>query len=285
MSGSLEGKVAFITGVARGQGRAHAVKLASEGADIVGVDTSVKLGSVPYDLARDSELFETEQLVKELGRRAVFVSADVRDQQALDDVVARGIAELGKIDVVVANAGIFSQAPFWEMDDVTWQDVIDINLTGVWRTAKAVAPHMIERQSGSIILVSSVNGFRAGYQLAHYVAAKHGVIGLTKNFANELAPYDVRCNAVCPGATDTVMLNNPPQYDRFVGHADGTREEALESVRHFHLLKNRSMLPPSAISEAVAWLASDASWQVTGIALPVDGGHLALDGYNPSPFR
>lgn len=283
--GRLDEKVAFITGVARGQGRAHAIALAREGANIVGVDVLSDVATVPYGLASQDDLETTASEIEAVGRRAVLLEGDVRDQSALDTAVQRGIDELGGIDVLIANAGIYSQAPFWEMSDEMWQDMIDINLTGVWRSAKAVAPHMIERERGSMVLVSSINGFQPGYQLAHYVATKHGVIGLTKNFANELAPYGVRCNAVCPGAIDTTMLNNPPQYERFAGKPDGTREEAIESVRHFHLLRGRSMLPPEVVSAGVLWLSSDEAADVTGIALPLDAGHLAMDGYNPWPTK
>jgi len=283
--GRLDGKVALITGAARGQGRAHALTLAREGAEIIGLDIADDIATVPYDLSTQKDLDETAAGVEELDRRALFIKTDVREQSQIDAAVAQGLAEFGKIDILVANAGIYSQAPFWEMTEEMWQDMIDVNLTGVWKTAKAVAPHMIEQQSGSMVLISSVNGFQPGYQLAHYVATKHAVIGLTKNFANELAPYGVRANAICPGAIDTPMLNNPPQYERFAGRADGTREDAWESIRHFHLLKDRSMLPPTAVSNGIVWLASDDAAHVTGIALPIDAGHLAMDGYNPYPFK
>jgi SDR family mycofactocin-dependent oxidoreductase len=281
----LDGKVVLITGAARGQGRAHALTLAREGADIIGIDIAKDVDTVPYGLASSDELEETAARIEEMDRRALFLTADVRQQDQLDDVVARGIEEFGKIDILIANAGIYSQANFWEMTDDMWQDMIDINLTGVWRSAKAVAPHMIERRQGAMVLTSSVNGFKPGYQLSHYVAAKHGVIGLMRNFANELAPYNVRCNAVCPGAIDTTMLNNPPQYERFAGKKDGTREEAFESVRHFHLLTGRSMLPPETVSNGILYLVSDEAEHVTGVALPVDAGHLAMDGYNPYPSK
>jgi SDR family mycofactocin-dependent oxidoreductase len=283
--GRLSGKVALVTGAARGQGRSHALTLAREGADIIGIDIAEKVDTVPYDLATQDDLDQTAAEIEALDRRAIFVKADVREQAQVDAAVERGLSEFGQIDILVANAGIYSQANFWEMTDDMWNDMIDINLTGVWRSAKAVAPHMIERQSGSMVLTSSVNGFQPGYQLAHYVATKHAVIGLTKNFANELAPYNVRCNAVCPGAIDTPMLNNPPQYERFAGKADGTREEAFESVRRFHLLKGRSMLPAAAVSNGILWLVSDEAEHVTGIALPVDAGHLAMDGFNPNPTK
>ncbi|MFC4003862.1 mycofactocin-coupled SDR family oxidoreductase [Prauserella oleivorans] len=283
--GKLDGKVAFVTGAARGQGREHALALAREGADIIGIDIARDIATVPYSLATEQDLKATGADVEALGRRALFVKADVRNTADLDDVVARGIRDFGKIDIVVANAGIYSQDNFWEMSEEKWQDMIDVNLTGVWRSVKAVAPHLIERQEGSVVLTASVNGFQPGYQLSHYVASKHAVVGLTKNFANELAPYGVRVNAVAPGAIDTTMLNNPPIYERFAGNPNGTREDAWESVRHFHLLKDRSMLPSEAVSKAIVWLVSDDAEHITGIALPVDAGHLAMDGYNPYPFK
>ncbi|WP_345381072.1 mycofactocin-coupled SDR family oxidoreductase [Pseudonocardia yuanmonensis] len=243
------------------------------------------LTTVPYGLGTADDLKATATAVEDQDRRVLTAKADVRSSAQLDEVVAAALDQFGHIDVVCANAGIYSQANFWEMTDEMWQDMIDVNLTGVWRTAKAVAPHLIERRQGSIVLTSSVNGFQPGWQIAHYVAAKHGVIGLMRNFANELAPYGVRCNAVCPGAIDTLMLNNPHTYERFAGKPGGTREEAIESVRHFHLLHGRSMLPPTAVSEAIAFLSSDAAEHVTGIAFPVDAGHLAMDGYNPSPTK
>lgn len=281
----LDGKVAFITGGGRGQGRAHALTLAREGADIVVVDIDDDIDSVPYDLARSEELEETVAQVEDLDRRALAIQADVRSQQQLDEAVSRGISELGKIDILCANAGIYSQSPFWEMDEETWRDMLDINLTGVWRSAKAVAPHMIERRQGAIVMTSSINGLEAGPNFAHYVSAKHGVLGLMRNVALELAPYNVRCNAVCPGAIDTPMINNPTMYDRFTGGENPTREGAYESVRHFHLLNDRSMLPPTAISEAILWLVSDEAEQVTGVALPIDAGHMNLPGFNPEPTR
>ena len=241
------------------------------------------LSSVPYERGDDADLAATVAAVEDEDRRVIAAKADVRSSAQLDEAVGHALDQFGRIDIVCANAGIYSQADFWEMSDQMWQDMIDINLTGVWRTAKAVAPHLIEQRRGSIVLTSSVNGFQPGWQIAHYVAAKHGVIGLMRNFANELAPYGVRCNAVCPGAIDTVMLNNPHTYERFAGKPGGTREEAIESVRHFHLLHGRSMLPPTAVSDAIAYLCSDAAEHVTGVALPVDAGHLAMDGYNPAP--
>ena len=285
----LDGKVALITGAARGQGRAHALKLAEEGADIVAVDiledAGGDIGYLPYEISRKEDLDETVARVEEMGRRGIAVQADVRSQEELDAAVERGISELGKIDILVANAGIVSMEPFWEMTEEMWRDMIDINLSGVWRSAKAVAPHMIERRRGNIVMIGSANSFEPTFGHTHYVAAKHGVLGLMRNVALELAPYDVRCNAVCPGAIDTTMLNNPVMYQRFAGSGEPTRKNAIESVRHYNLLNDRSMLPPEAVSNAVLWLASDEAEHVTGVALRVDAGHTILPGYNPNPTR
>lgn len=283
--GRLDGKVALITGAARGQGRAHALTLAREGADIIGVDVLEDIGTVPYGLSTREELEQTARDVEDLDRRALFVQADVREQAGLDDAVSRGLSEFGQIDILSANAGIYSQANFWELTEQMWQDMIDVNLSGVWRTCKAVAPHMISRRSGSIVLTASVNGFSPGYQLSHYVAAKHGVLGLMRNYAVELAPYDIRVNAVCPGVIDTKMVNNPPLYERMAGSPDSTREEALEAVRHFHLLHGRTMMPPETVSNAILWLVGDEASNITGVALPVDAGHNVLDGFNPIPTK
>lgn len=228
---------------------------------------------------------ETVARVEDLDRRAVAIQADVRSREQLDQAVECGVSEFGKIDILCANAGVYSRSPFWEMSEEMWQDMIDINLTGVWRSAKAVTPHMIERRQGAIVMTSSINGFEAGLNFAHYVAAKHGVLGLMRNVAVEMAPYNVRCNAVCPGAIDTAMINNPTMYQRFASDQEPTREVAYESVRHFHLLNDRSMLPPEAVSDAILWLVSDEAAQVTGVALPVDAGHMILPGFNPEPTR
>ena len=283
--GRLDGKVALITGAARGQGRAHALTLAREGADIVAVDIAEDVASVPYEMARAEDLEETVAGVEDLDRRAVAVTADVRSQEQIDGAVERGISELGKIDILVANAGINSIAPFWEMSEETWQEMIDINLSGVCRSAKAVAPHMIERRRGAIVMIASQASFEPTAQTAHYTSAKHGVIGLMKTVAVEMAPYEVRCNAICPGAIDTTMINNPTLYELFAGSGEPTREVAWESVRHYNLLNGRSMLPPEAVSKAVLWLVSDEAEHVTGVALPVDAGHMILPGYNPNPTR
>jgi SDR family mycofactocin-dependent oxidoreductase len=283
--GLLDGKVALITGGARGQGRAHALTSAREGADVVLVDIADQLETVPYAMATPDDLAETVRQVEALDRRALAVTADVRDQGQLDEAVSRGIAEFGKIDILIANAGIWTQGPFWELSEQSWDEMIGVNLTGVWKSAKAVAPHMIERQSGSIVITSSVNGLEPGMNYAHYVAAKHGVIGLMKNIALELAPHGVRCNSINPGAIKTPMTDHQGAWDMFAGHEGGTEADLIEGGYHFHALKGRTFLSPQVIADTALYLNSDLAAAVTGVTIPVDAGHLLLTGVNPAPVR
>ncbi|RBY83667.1 SDR family mycofactocin-dependent oxidoreductase [Geodermatophilus sp. TF02-6] len=281
----LEGKVALVTGAARGQGRAHAVTLAREGAEIVAVDLDRQIDTVPYDTAREQDLQQTVAEVEALDRRIVARTADVRSSEQLAAVVEEGLATFGHIDALVANAGVFSQAPLWEMDEQTWDDVVDVNLKGAWRTMKAVVPHMIERRTGSIVLTSSVNGFRGNPGAAHYAASKHGVLGLMRSAALELGPHRVRVNAVCPGLIDTPMTNWPGLYDRMAGHPGGDRADFERAALHYGILGGVGALPPEVIADAAAWLASDGAWAVTGQAIVVDAGHLELPGFNPAPLQ
>ncbi len=280
----MDGKVALITGAARGQGRSHALTLAREGADVVLIDVAAQIETVPYPLATPEELAETVRQVEALDRRALAFEADVRDQAALDAAVVASVEELGRIDVVVTNAGIWSIAEFWKLTDEEWADNIDVNLTGHWRTLKAVAPHMIERgDGGSIIMVSSVNGVEAGPGYAHYCAAKAGVLQLMRNVAMELGPYDVRCNAICPGALDTSMNTWQGALDMMGGKPGSTLEDRAQVGKHWSLLPGRSFLDPSATSNAVLWLASDQAADITGVVIPVDAGHLVSPGFNHQP--
>jgi SDR family mycofactocin-dependent oxidoreductase len=281
----LDGKVALITGGARGQGRSHALTLAAQGADIILADAIVNVDSVPYALATPDDLAETAAAVEALGRRVLAIEADVRDQAQLDEAVARGIAELGQIDILLANAGVWGMAPFWKLTEQQWQDMIDIDLSGVWRSAKAVAPHMIERQQGVIVMTSSANGVEAGHDYAHYVAAKHGVIGLMKSVALELGSHNVRCHVVCPGIVDSPMNDWPGAYDLFKGGPGGTPEDRKQGAGHWSVLARRNLLPTSAISQAILFLVSDASADLSGVVLPIDGGHTILPGFNPEPVR
>jgi SDR family mycofactocin-dependent oxidoreductase len=278
--GRVDGKVALITGAARGQGRSHAITLAREGADILAIDVASDIENIPYGLATPKDMSQTVDDVEALDRRIIAVHGDVRKQNDLDSLVAQGIAAFGKIDIVVANAGVWTVADLWKLTDAEWDTVLDVNVGGVWRTIKAVAPHMIERRAGSIILISS-GAARGGRRLAHYVASKAAVIGLMASTALELGPHNIRCNAILPGGVDTPILDWQGGYDMLAGGEGlGTRESLVTGGRVSPLLPGRGLLAPQAISNAVLWLASDESSEVTGIEMPVDAGSLVQPGLN-----
>jgi SDR family mycofactocin-dependent oxidoreductase len=279
----LHGKVALVTGAARGQGRSHALALAEAGADIIALDICRQIDSAPYALSTSEDLAETAAQIEALGRRVLTAECDTRDSAGLNKVVADGIAEFGKIDISIANAGIWALGNLWELTDDQWDDVIGTNLSGVWRTVKAVVPSMIDNHGGSIVLACSVNGFEAGGGMTHYVAAKHGVLGLMRNAALELGRFNIRCNAVCPGTVDTKMNDWQGAYDMMAGGPGGTPEDRRTAAYNWSALAGRGLLAPSSISKAVLWLASDDASDVTGVALPVDGGHSILPGVNPDP--
>ncbi|GAA3237300.1 mycofactocin-coupled SDR family oxidoreductase [Pseudonocardia petroleophila] len=273
--GRLAGRVALITGGARGQGRSHAVRLAGEGADVVLVDLCSPVDSAPYPMADPADLEQTVKLVEDLDRRALAVRADVRDLPALQAAVADGLAAFGRLDVVVANAGIAGYAPSLEMDEATWQEMIDINLTGVWKTVRAAAPAVVDGgRGGAIVLTSSVAGLMGFPNLAHYCAAKHGLVGLMKVLAVEFAPHRIRVNSVHPTNVDTDMIQNPAIHSLFSGMPDPDPATAAAAMQAMHALPI-PWVDPIDISNAVAWLASDEARYVTGVALPVDGGMTA----------
>lgn len=281
--GLLEDKVVFITGGARGQGRAHAIASARQGADVALLDLLQDIPTVGYPMPTEEDLALTVKEVEAAGRRALTFVGDVRSKATLDNAVAETISTFGKIDAVVANAGIWSQTPFWELSEESWEQMISINLSAVWKTAKAVAPHMIERGTGSIVMISSMDGEEAGESYAHYVAAKHGVLGLTRACAAELAPYGVRCNAIMPGAIDTAMLDNQPAYDMISGRPGGTRDDLIAGCHHYAPLRNTSLLDPMHVANAAVFLHSDMAAKVTGIRVPVDAGHMLVKGYVHDP--
>jgi SDR family mycofactocin-dependent oxidoreductase len=269
----VAGKVAFITGAARGQGRAHAVRLAQEGADIIAVDVCHGFDSVAYDGATEADLAETVRQVEALDRRIVAQQADVRDLASIQAAVDAGLAQFGQIDIVIANAGIASFGPAVALTEEMWQDVIDINLTGVWKTVKATVPSMIERgQGGSVILTSSVAGVIAFPALAHYTAAKHGVVGLMRALAVELAPAGIRVNTINPTTVDTPMVANPSSYSLFMGGAtDVTREQAAVGMKALNALPV-PWVETIDVSNAVLYLASEESRYVTGTTMLIDAG-------------
>jgi SDR family mycofactocin-dependent oxidoreductase len=214
--GRLDGKVAVVTGAGRGQGRAHAVRLASEGADIIAVDICEPIATVPYELASAEDLRETVTLVEKLDRRIVASQADVRDREALGAAVRDGIAQLGRLDVVVGNAGIWSNAPFTDMTDRMYHDMIDVQLHGNYNLCKVTVPQLIEQGTGgSIIITSSTAGMRGFPNQVHYNVAKHGVVGLMRTLANELAPHFIRVNTVHPSSVNTKMIQNETIWSAF----------------------------------------------------------------------
>lgn len=273
--GRVEGKVAFITGAARGQGRSHALRLAQEGADIIAVDIDQQVETSLAPTATAEDLAETVKLVEELDRRIIARTADVRDLDALRSVVAEGVGELGRLDIVCANAGIVSTGAIWEIGEREWQEMLDINLTGVWKTVKAAIPTMIEQGTGgSIILTSSGAGLAAMANIGHYVTAKHGVVGLMRSLAVELAPHMIRCNTVNPTTVETPMIANPAGYELFLGGVAGaTREDAEAGMVNLNALKV-PWVEAVDISHAVVYLASDESRFVTGTTQVIDAGAL-----------
>jgi SDR family mycofactocin-dependent oxidoreductase len=280
--GKLDGKVALITGAGRGQGRSHALTLAREGASIIAVDVPGTIGSVEYEMSSSEDLAETVKGVEELDRRIVAVEADARSQAALDGAVAAGLAEFGQIDILVANHGILSIDNFWEMSEERWNDVIDVNLSGIWRAAKAVAPHMIERRQGAICMTASINAIETGPGYTHYNVSKAGVVMLMKNIALELGGYGIRCNCICPGAANTRIANWQGLYDRLI-FPGATGADLWDATKNWTALKDRRLLDPQTLSNGVLFLVSDDAADVTGVALPIDAGHLILPGFNHTP--
>jgi SDR family mycofactocin-dependent oxidoreductase len=278
----MEGKVAFITGAARGQGRSHALRLAQEGAEIIALDLCEPIESVPYPLSTGSDLAETVKLVEDLDRRIVAREADVRDLGQLQSVVAEGISEFGHIDVVCANAGIASFAPALEMEEQMWQEMIDINLTGVWKTIKAaVAPMVERRQGGAVVITSSVAGLFGFPNLVHYSAAKAGVVGIMRVLAQELAPYMIRVNTVNPTTVNTPMVVNDVMPGLFRPDLENpTLDDMSETMIGLNALPV-GLVEAVDISNAVLWLASDEARYVTGVALPVDAGFCQKVGGAP----
>lgn len=276
MSGTLDGRVAFITGAARGQGRTHALRLAREGADIIAVDLCQQVDSVTgfYELPTSDDLAETVRQVEATGRQIVAREVDVRDLEALKSAVGDGVATLGQLNVVVANAGIFTFGQdTHKIPENAWQDIQDINLTGVWHTYAAAAEHLMAAGAGgSVIIISSLAGFKGLANVAAYTTTKHGIVGLMKVLANELGPYGIRVNTIHPNSIDTEMVKNQAAYKLFRPDLDAPKAEDAEAAFASLNPMGKAWIEPEHVSNAVAWLASDQSYYVSGAQLPVDGG-------------
>jgi (+)-trans-carveol dehydrogenase len=274
MTGRVEGKVAFITGAARGQGRSHALRLAQEGADIIAIDVCKQLDNVPFAMSTPEDLATTADLIRGEGRRVITAEVDVRDYDGLKAAVDGAVAELGRLDIIVANAGIGNEGgALIDLQENLWDDMIDVNLGGVWKSVKAAVPHMIAgERGGSVILTSSVGGLKAYPNIGHYVAAKHGVVGLMRTFAVELAQHSIRVNSVHPTHVNTPMVMNEGTYKLFRPDLESPGPADLEPIaRMFHTLPV-AWIEPEDVSNAVLYLASDEARYVTGVPLPIDAG-------------
>jgi (+)-trans-carveol dehydrogenase len=276
MAGRVEGKVAFVTGAARGQGRSHAVRLAQEGADIIAVDICRGFADSTAPASTPEDLAETADMIKNLDRRVVTEIVDVREYDALKTALDNAVEQLGRLDIVVANAGIGTTGvKLHKMREDIWNETIDVNLGGVWKTVKAGVPHLLAGgRGGSIIITSSVGGTKAYPHVGHYIAAKHGVVGLMRTFAVELGAQNIRVNTVHPTHVNTPLLMNEPTYKLFRPDLETPGPDDLAPIcQSFHFLPI-PWVEPVDVSNAVLFLASDEARYITGVTLPVDAGSL-----------
>jgi (+)-trans-carveol dehydrogenase len=275
MSGLLAGRVALVTGAARGQGRSHAIRLAEEGADIVAIDICADIPNLTYAMADPDDLAETVREVEKRSRRAIAVEADVRDATRLRAEVGEAVTQLGRLDIVAANAGIATTGAAHEVDPALWHATIGVNLTGVWNTCSAAIPHLIRGQrGGSIVITSSALGLRGMQNATAYSAAKHGVVGVMRTLARELGPHRIRVNTIHPTQVDTPMIMREATYKVFVPELENpTREDFAARSQGMHELPV-PWVDPIDISEALLFLVSDPGRYITGVALPVDAGNV-----------
>ncbi|CAM3381572.1 mycofactocin-coupled SDR family oxidoreductase [Mycobacterium colombiense] len=268
----LAGRVAFVTGAARGQGRSHCVRLARAGADVVAIDACGPVAANNgYPASTPEDLAETTSLVESEGRKMLAAQVDVRDAAGQQRIVDEAIAQFGRLDIVVANAGVLNWGRLWEISTQQWQDVLDTNLTGVWNTIKATVPAMIRAgNGGSIITISSAAGVKAVPGCGHYCASKFGVVGLTNSLAVELGGYGIRVNSVHPYGTDTPMGNDPSMWQLFADNQTYIHSFSPGA------LPTDSLADPNLVSDIVVWLAGDASSLVTAAQIPADKGYLKI---------
>jgi (+)-trans-carveol dehydrogenase len=268
------GKVVLITGGARGIGRECALALAREGADLVLLDRCATIPTTLYEGSTAEDLARTQEEIQELGRHAITIRADVTREAELAVAVTEALARLGHIDVLVCSAGILTWGKLWELTEEQWDQTIDVNLKGVWLTLKAVVPHMIERRYGRIVVVSSTAGLHGYANISHYVASKHGVVGMVRSLALEVGEYGITVNAVCPTRVPTNMVTFPAYYEHQCG--PGATLDDLARATRAELVLPVDFVPATAIADGVAWLASDEAAYVTGTALAVDAGELLV---------
>jgi SDR family mycofactocin-dependent oxidoreductase len=269
----FEDKVVLVTGVARGQGRSHAVRFAREGASIVGLDLARPVPTAPYTGATPDDLAETRRLIDEAGAKSHLVEGDVRDQSAVDRLVEDALATFGHIDVVLPQAGITSIGLLWELSDQEWGEMIDINLTGVWRVLRAAIPPMIEAGAGgSIVMTGSTAGLIGLPHAGHYTATKHGVNGMVKTLANELAPHRIRVNSVNPTNVATPMILDPAVFRFFRPDLENPTVDDVKPAFGSFILLDQPWVEADDVSNAILWLCSEEARSITGVQLPVDAG-------------
>ncbi|OHV04885.1 mycofactocin-coupled SDR family oxidoreductase [Mycobacterium talmoniae] len=269
-NGALQGRVAFITGAARGQGRAHAVRLAREGADIIASDICAAVSdTITYPAATADDLAETVRAVEAEGRKVLAREVDIRDDAALRQLVSDGVEQFGRLDILVANAGVLSWGRLWELTDDQWNSVVDVNLSGTWRTVRAVLPAMIDAgNGGSVIVVSSSAGLKATPGNGHYAATKYGLVALTNTLALEAAEFGIRVNSIHPYSVDTPMIEPDAMMKVFAEHPSYVHSFAPMP------LQPQGFMTPDEVSDVVAWLAGDGSGTLSGAQIPVDKGVL-----------
>ena len=273
MAGQLAGQVAFVSGAARGQGRSHALALAREGAGIIAVDACAPIATVPYPLATKEDLLATAEQVAALGGPVIHGVVDVRDLAGLESFVSDAVGQLGRLDVVCANAGISTPSPTLTMTEETWQTTIDVNLTGVWKTCRATVPHIIAGGRGGVVVITSSSATSMiSANIAHYTASKHGLIGFMRVLAKELAPHRIRVNTLHPTGVRTPMIFNQPMYRLFRPDLEDPGQEDFESAARTHHALGVSSVEPEDVSAAVIYLASPAGRYVTGTTLMLDAG-------------
>ncbi|ANY21603.1 mycofactocin-coupled SDR family oxidoreductase [Gordonia terrae] len=273
--GQLDGQVVFISGVARGQGRSHALTLAKEGASVIGFDLCDDLTSTAYPGATDADLKETRRLLTEVGARSVLSHGDVRDYAQVEAAFQRGLDEFGRVDIIIPNAGLCAGGKTWELSEEAWRETIDINLTGVWHTVKAAVPTLIEQgEGGSVVFIGSTEALKGAENMSVYAASKHGVTGLMTSLSRELGQYNIRVNSVNPTCVDTNMIQNPYVWGLFQpDNPSPTRESVEPAFTGTHILPVPWM-EPIDVSRAILYLVGESGRYITASTLTIDAGFI-----------